>query len=87
MRSRAVIDHPDFDHPRPAILRRLNDATLNTVENNEIIERLGCSLESRPMEEIIPPIVPRDKAEAFLELTNLASHQREDFVLVVFEGC
>jgi hypothetical protein len=87
MRGRTVINHPNFNHPRSTIFCGFNDRAFDSIKNLEIVESLGRALESSPMEEIIPSIISRYETKSLFELSNLSAHQRENLVLVVFEGC
>jgi hypothetical protein len=72
--ARTIVDYSDLNEPRTASPVPFDDWTLYPVQEFEIPKVLGCALESRPMEEIIPTIVASNETKTFLDLTNLPSH-------------
>jgi len=87
MRGRSIINYSNLNHPRASTFSLVYHGAFYSIQNLQIVESLRRALESSPMEEVIPAVVSRNESESLFELTNLSAHQRENLVLVVFEGC
>lgn len=77
MIRRAVVDDSNLYQPRSPRLISFDHGTLDPIQEFQLPEVLGRSLESRPVEEIIPAVVSSDESKPFLELSHFAAHQGE----------
>jgi len=73
MGVRPVVDDPNLDQARTSQLSPLYDQTLDPIQKFQIPKVLGSSLESRPMEKVIPTVIARNKAETLFQLSDLTA--------------